>query len=169
MTPAEFYADFQKSKMAEYKAWAKQKFDRWVMKNYATYDQTVIRSEEIAMETFHKFAITDDATQEELMEWLYEVAANYDNKNESMNTEAQILVNLLLEGQGQTVEVEYRTANIDSMPHTIWMIRAAGSGPTAYLATGTGHSREDAERQVAEQARLLGVTVARVTDRTPHE
>jgi len=80
-----------------------------------------------------------------------------------------VLVKMLLEAQGETFEVEYRPTSIDSMPHIIWMIRARGAGDTNYLATGTGHNREDAERQVNEQVRLLGVTVAGVIDRTSHE
>ena len=77
----------------------------------------------------------------------------------------EMVVHLLLDGVGDAVEVEYVPASIDSMPHTIWMIRALGSDPTQYLAKGTAHTREEAQRQADEKVRLLGVRVTRVNDR----
>lgn len=77
-----------------------------------------------------------------------------------------MVVHMLLDGVGDTVEIEYHPASIDSMPHTVWMIRAVGSDPTQYLAKGTGHTMDDAKRQAQEKVRLLGVRVTNVIDRT---
>lgn len=82
-----------------------------------------------------------------------------------MNTPEK-LVTLLLDGVGDAVEIEYCPASIDSMPHTVWMVRAVGTEPTQYLAKGTAHTRKDAERQAQEKVRLLGVRVVNVVDRT---
>jgi hypothetical protein len=76
-------------------------------------------------------------------------------------TPPELVVHLLLDAMGDTVEVEYQPCDIDTMPHTIWMIRASGADPTQYLAKGTAHTPEEAERQVAEKVRLLGVRVVR--------
>ena len=83
-----------------------------------------------------------------------------------MNKTSELVVHLLLDAAGDTVEVEYHPASIDSMPHTTWLLRAVGTDPTQYLAKGVGHSREDAQRQVEEKVRLLGVRVSNVIDNT---
>ena len=83
-----------------------------------------------------------------------------------MKTASEMVVHLLLDAAGDTVEVEYHPASIDSMPHTTWLIRALGTDSTQYLAQGTGHSIEDAKRQVEEKVRLLGVRVSNVSDFT---
>ncbi|MGV0949328.1 MAG: hypothetical protein ACOYB3_01555 [Azonexus sp.] len=83
-----------------------------------------------------------------------------------MKNASELVVHLLLDAAGDTVEVEYHPASIDSMPHTTWMIRAVGTDPTQYLAKGTAHTREDAQRQVDEKVRLLGVRVINVIDQT---
>lgn len=75
---------------------------------------------------------------------------------------AEMAVQLLLDSTGDTVEVEYHPTMIDTMPHTIWLIRAAGTDPTQYIAKGTAHSPEQAEQQVQEKVRLLGVTITNV-------
>lgn len=82
---------------------------------------------------------------------------------------SEIVVHMLLDAVGDTVEVEYHPASIDSMPHVTWMLRAVGSDPTQYLAKGTAHDKADAERQVQEKARLLGVRIASVNDRTQQQ
>lgn len=79
---------------------------------------------------------------------------------------SEMIVHLLLDGVGDSVEVELVPASIDSMPHTTWMIRALGSDPTQYLAKGTAHTKEEAQRQAQEKVRLLGVRVTNVSDRT---
>jgi hypothetical protein len=85
---------------------------------------------------------------------------------ESMKNASEIVVHLLLDAVGDTVEVEYHPASIDSMPHTTWLIRAVGSDPTQYLAKGTAHDITDAQRQVEEKVRLLGVRVSNVINNT---
>jgi hypothetical protein len=79
---------------------------------------------------------------------------------------AERVVHLLIDGVGDSVEVEYHPASIDSMPHVTWMIRAMGADPTQYLAKGTAHDRDEAQRQVQEKVRLLGVRVKNVIDNT---
>lgn len=86
-----------------------------------------------------------------------------------MKNASEMVVHLLLDAAGDTVEVEYHPATIDSMPHTTWLIRAVGTDPTQYLSRGVGHSMEDAQRQVAEKVRLLGVRVASVIDNTRNQ
>ena len=83
-----------------------------------------------------------------------------------MKTQSELVVHLLLDAVGDTVEVEYHPHSVDTMPHTMWLIRATGADPTQYLAKGTAHTHEEAERQVNEKVRLLGCRVATVKDNT---
>ena len=77
---------------------------------------------------------------------------------------AEMVVHLILDAVGDDVEVEYHPSTIDSMPHTTWLIRAVGAEPSQFLARGTAHSPQDAERQVAEKTRILGTRIAKVND-----
>ena len=77
---------------------------------------------------------------------------------------AEIVVHMLLDAVGDEVEVEYHLTSIDTMPHTTWLIRAVGASPTQYLCRGTAHTPEDAQKQVEDKVRLLGVRVARTKD-----
>lgn len=83
-----------------------------------------------------------------------------------MSKEAELVVSMLLDNVGDEVEVEYHGTSIDSMPHTTWMIRAVGTGEgdTQYLAKGTAHTPEEAERQVQDKVRILGSRVTKVHD-----
>jgi len=81
-----------------------------------------------------------------------------------MSKAAEMVVHMLLDAVGDEVEIEYHPSTIDSMPHTTWLIRAVGAAPTQYLAKGTAHTPEDAQRQVREKVRLLGARVAKTQD-----
>lgn len=83
-----------------------------------------------------------------------------------MRNVPKLIVGLLLDAEKDKVVVEYHPCMIDSMPHTLWLIRMVGAQPTAFVAKGTAHSKEDAESQVAEKVRLLGVQVIQVSDNT---
>lgn len=75
------------------------------------------------------------------------------------------VVNTLLE-QGGDAEVEYDTVDVDSMPHTAWMVRAIGSSPTQYVARDVAHTPELARQRAHEKARSLGMTITREIDRS---
>lgn len=81
-----------------------------------------------------------------------------------MSKQAELVVGILLDAIADNVEIEYHSSEIDSMPHTTWMILAAGVQPTQYLAKGTGHTPEDAQRQAEEKVRILGARVVKVHD-----
>jgi hypothetical protein len=81
-----------------------------------------------------------------------------------MSKASEMVVHMLLDNVGDEVEVEYHPSSIDSMPHTTWMIRAAGASPTQYLAKGTAHTPEEAQRQVQEKVRILGARVTKTQD-----
>jgi len=75
---------------------------------------------------------------------------------------ANEIVSLLLEDVN--VVVEYRNAEINGMPHVIWLIRAEGNTPTNYLAHGTAHNIDAAQREVDNKVRLLGAKVVDVVN-----
>ena len=77
-----------------------------------------------------------------------------------MNTPEQI-VDILLEEQ-TPVTVEYRPVTIDSMPHVIWLIRADTSSDSNYLARGTAHNLERAEKEVAKKVQLFGAIITKI-------
>jgi hypothetical protein len=76
--------------------------------------------------------------------------------------DATRLVQTLLDAETTQAELELNSANIDSMPHTTWMLRAVGADPTAYLAKDVAHSRDMAIQAAQNKARLLGVQITRV-------
>ena len=81
-----------------------------------------------------------------------------------MKSRSELVVHMLLDAVGDTVEVEYHSTSIDTMPHTLWLIRATGADPTQYLAKGTAHTPDEAQRQVDEKIKLLGCRVSKVND-----
>lgn len=68
------------------------------------------------------------------------------------------ILDILLEG---TVDVEYHTVDIDTMPHVMWMIRSGDS----YVAKGTSHTHEKAKAAVAEKLKVLGCEVGKEIDK----
>lgn len=120
----------------------------------------------LAME---QYSLHGDRYTEEILSTLFRLAASL---RESMNKEAIThdatrLVQRLLEEVSQA-ELELNPVNVDSMPHTTWMIRAVGAEPTAYIAKDVAHSHELAMQQAQDKARLLGVQITKVIDNTAH-
>lgn len=79
-------------------------------------------------------------------------------------TEAEELVNSLLE-QGSDAEIEYDSVEVDSMPHTSWLLRIVGASPTQYVAKDVEHTPELARHRARTKAELLGLNVVKEIDR----
>jgi hypothetical protein len=81
-----------------------------------------------------------------------------------ITVKATQIVDAMLDEEGEQAELELIQVNVDSMPHTAWLIRAVGASPTAYLAKDVAHTKELAMRAAHDKARLLGVQITKVID-----
>lgn len=174
MTPQQFIKSasragvFAHPKLNDAIEWASDTFVDYVTSNQLDDQEVDEAASSLTAQAMEQFDLSGDENTDAILTALFNLSHNLREsmKREAINEDATRLVASLLDEETSQVELELNTVNVDSMPHTAWMLRAVGAAPTAYVAKDIQHTHELAMKAAQHKAMLLGVQISRVIDNT---